>query len=224
MIGYIKSVFKIKSTFVLLVISLFSVLLSFVRVIHSRGPFFLFMLWNLFLAFIPWFIASIMIYKQIKNRFALILLTAIWLVFFPNAPYILTDLMHLGKGLAVPLWYDFILLLSYGLTGMLYGFISLGTIEELISKAFKMKNTWLISIFLIYISCFGIYLGRFLRWNSWDLITNANDVFTDVYTRIFNPFEYKTTWIFTILFGTLLNILYWSYKAYSCEKNIEQQQ
>ena len=71
---------------------------------------------------------------------------------------------------------------------------------------------WVISFFLIYVSCFGIYLGRFLRWNSWDLVKNIESVFDDIFQRIIYPGDHRTTWVFTFLFGTLLNILYIVFK------------
>lgn len=112
----------------------------------------------------------------------------------------------------MPVWYDLILLLSFGFAGMIYGFVSLQMIEEKIRLVFKCKFASFISFILIYVSCFGIYLGRFLRWNSWDLVKNIEGVFGDILQRFISPTDYKTTWIFTFLFGTLLNILYVVFK------------
>jgi len=214
MFYFLKKLFQIKSTYVLMLLSVFSVILSITRVIYTHNEFYLFLFWNLFLAFVPWFIASIVYVNNIKNKLAIFLLIIIWLAFFPNAPYILTDILHLGKGNAIPLWYDLILLLSYSFTGMLYGFISLNMIEEKLKLLIRIKFHGLFSMLLIYVSCFGIYLGRFLRWNSWDIVTNISSLFSDVSDRILRPFDYTTTWGFTILFGTLLNIMYLSYKYF----------
>jgi uncharacterized membrane protein len=219
MLNYIRDILKVKSTRVLAVLSIFSIILSITRIVFSNKIFFMFMFWNLFLAFIPWFIASIILYKKYLNKFLLTFLVLLWLLFFPNAPYVLTDILHLGKGYSVPRWFDLILLLSYGFTGMLYGFISLNIIEELMKSVYKIRFTGMISIVLIYISCFGIYLGRFVRFNSWDIFTIPNEIFINVYTRIINPFEHPTAWIFTLLFGTLLNIIYWSYKNFNRNSN-----
>ena len=214
MFTYIKNVFKIKSTYVLLLLSLFSIALSIMRLAYTDTGFYLFLFWNLFLAFIPWFIASILYVNKIRNKFAITVLTFIWLLFFPNAPYILTDIIHLGIGKNAPLWFDLILLLSYSFTGMLYGFVSLYMIENKLSLLLKRRTYGIIPIFLIYLSCFGVYLGRFLRWNSWDIISNISGLFIDIKNRIINPFQYETTWGFTILFGTLLNGIYFSYKTF----------
>jgi len=215
MLDYIRYILKNKSTLILALLSVFSIILSITRVFFTNKIMFLFMFWNLFLAFIPWFIASIIYYKKYSNKYLLTFLIILWLLFFPNAPYVLTDILHLGKGSSVPRWYDLILLLSYGFTGMLYGFISLYIIEELMKHIYKIRFTGLISFVLIYISCFGIYLGRFLRWNSWDVLTNPNEIIVDIFSRITNPFDYPTTWVFTLLFGTLMNLIYWSYKSFN---------
>lgn len=209
---YFKKIFSYKTTWALLVISLFSIGLSLCRKLITGQVFYMFLLWNLFLAFVPWFAASIVYIKNITNKFLLIIIIIFWLIFFPNAPYILTDLIHLGKGNLMPVWYDLILLLSFGFAGMIYGFVSLQMIEEKIRLVFKIKHASVISFFLIYVSCFGIYLGRFLRWNSWDIVKNIDSVFDDIFQRIIYPGDHRTTWGFTFLFGTLLNILYIVFK------------
>jgi len=214
MFNYIKKIFKVKSTYVLLVLSLFSIALSLMRAVYTNTNIYKFLYWNLFLAFIPWVIASIIYVSKIMNKFIITVLTLIWLIFFPNAPYILTDIIHLGIGNNAPIWFDLILLLSYSFTGMIYGFISLYMIERKLESIIKRKTYGIISILLIYLSCFGVYLGRFLRWNSWDIISNISKLVIDIKDRLINPFEYETTWGFTILFGTLLNAIYFSYKTF----------
>ncbi len=209
---YFKKIFKYKTTLALLIISVLSAILICGRIMYTGQKFFSFMLWNLFLAFVPWFAASIVFVKNIKNKPAIIFLILLWLVFFPNAPYILTDLIHLGKDKSMPVWYDLIMLLSFGFSGLIYGFVSLQMIEEKIKTIFKIKHANITSFFLIYISCFGIYLGRFLRWNTWDLVTNLKAVMGDVFQRVFFPSEYPTAWGFTFLFGTLLNVVYIVFK------------
>lgn len=215
MFDYIKRIWAIRSTRVLLVGSLFSLALSAMRVLYTHDIFFLFLVWNLFLAFVPWFIASVAHIRDIRSWPVLAGIVVLWLAFFPNAPYILTDLIHLGKGWLAPVWFDLILLLSYGFTGMLYGFVSLRMIGLILVSKTGRAAAELLSVPLIYLACFGIYIGRFLRWNSWDLVSNFDSVLADIFVRVTNPFSHTATWAFTILFGTLLNILYWSYKSFA---------
>lgn len=205
---YFQKIFRYKTTWVLLALSLFSMLLSVCRVAVTGRSLFMFMIWNLFLAFVPWFAASVVYVKDIKSKAVIILIILFWLAFFPNAPYVLTDLIHLGKGNSAPVWYDLILLLSYGFSGLIYGFVSLQMIEEKIKSVFRLKHVEILSAVLIYLACFGIYLGRFLRWNSWDLVSRMNLVIQDVVDRMAFPNRHPTTWIFTFLFGTLLNMVY----------------
>ena len=87
------------------------------------------MAWNLFLAFVPWLLSSFLYFHKIKKNLLCALIIFVWMLFFPNAPYVLTDLLHLRKDLSVPVWYDFIMLLSYAFTGLLYAFVSLNFIE-----------------------------------------------------------------------------------------------
>jgi uncharacterized membrane protein len=214
MLKFIRDVFAVRSTWILLFLSLFSIGLTVARVMLSGDTHFLFLWWNLFLAFIPWAIAAFIRVRKIHNRFALTVLLACWIVFFPNAPYILTDLIHLQPSWRAPLWYDLILLASFAFAGMLYGFVSLHLLEARFFRRLPKFWAGAASVGVIYLSCFGIYLGRFLRWNSWDIVNNPGPVLSDILARFANPVAHRETWGFTILFGTLLNLIYWSYKTF----------
>ena len=209
---YFVKIFRERNTFVLMFMSVFSLLLSVFRVLYTSEIYFLFMIWNLFLAFVPWFLISIIYVNELRRRWAIVLITVVWIAFFPNAPYILTDLIHLGRDKSAPVWYDLILLLSYGFTGLIYGFSGLEMFEKLISKRAGTVRRAVIIVSLIYVSCFGVYIGRFLRWNSWDLLLNLDDVFKDVVQLIGSPVSNIGTWIFTFLFGTMLTLLYYGYR------------
>lgn len=187
-----------------------AVCMSLIRVLITGQPFYLFMNTNLFLAFIPWLFASFVYVNNVSNKIILCIVMFFWLLFFPNAPYMLTDLIHLRvpQFRNAPLWYDLIMLLTFGFAGLYYGFISLQMIEEKISTVFNCRFAKWISMGFIYLSCFGIYLGRFLRWNSWDLFGRFVGLMKDVLYRVIMPVDYWRTWGFTILAGTLLNIVY----------------
>lgn len=215
MFKYVRDVFSIRSTWVLLSLSVFSILLTVVRVFVTGNSMFLFLWWNLFLAFIPWSIATLVRVRQIQNRWILSLLLVCWIVFFPNAPYILTDLVHLQDDRSAPLWFDLILLLSFGFAGMLYGFVSLHLLETRFLRSISRFWSGVVSVGLVYLACFGIYLGRFLRWNSWDLVDDLRPVLSDIFVRLADPLANRETWGFTLLFGTFLNLIYWSFKAFS---------
>jgi len=173
---------------------------------------YIFLYWNLFLAFIPWAMSSLVMVspKLREKKFVLWGLLAVWMLFFPNSPYILTDLFHLRTKSAMPVWFDLGLILSFAWTGLVYGFVSLSDIENLLSKKFTRSVTSLMIVVLLFISSFGIYLGRYLRWNSWDIIHKPTELFTDIAIRFIDPFSHPRTWGMTILMGILLNAMFWS--------------
>ncbi|NQY10193.1 MAG: DUF1361 domain-containing protein [Flavobacteriales bacterium] len=186
--------------------------ISILRCIITETSVFLFLNWNLFLAFIPWLLSSIMRRSPLlqERKLALILLVASWLLFFPNAPYILTDLFHLKARSTIPVWFDLVLIMSFAWTGFLFGFISLWDIEKILSKFTAKQNIPIISGVLLFVSSFGIYIGRYLRWNSWDVIQEPLGLLHDIGERIVNPWDHPTTWGMTIFMGILLNMIYWS--------------
>lgn len=168
--------------------------------------------WNLFLAFIPWALTStVMISPKLKkNKWILIPLLATWILFFPNAPYILTDLFHLRIETKVPIWYDLVLILSFAWTGLLYGLVSLFDIEKILIPFVKKRVVTAVSMLLLFISGFGIYIGRFLRWNSWDIMNRPHALLGDIADRFIDPASHPRTWAVTILMGVFLNMIYWS--------------
>jgi uncharacterized membrane protein len=201
--------------------SIFSATLSFIRIYFTGSPLFLFLNWNLFLAFIPWALTTYIQLKPhiLKNKFALTSIVATWLLFFPNAPYIVTDLFHLRLSTAAPLWFDTVLIMSFSWAGLVFGFVSLMDIESLISNRLSPLVKQLTISSLLFLSAFGIYLGRFLRWNSWDILRDPMHLFSDIGNRILNPVDHPTTWGVTLLMGLLLNMMYWTIRSLSVSKN-----
>lgn len=192
--------------------SLFCFGISLTRYFITGTKVFLFLNWNLFLAFIPWLLSSVIVIKGIDKKFILILLILSWLVFFPNSPYILTDLFHLRLRSSAPIWFDLIVILSFAWTGLIYGFTSLMDIEVLLKKYLKEKWINFTIVLFLFLSGFGIYLGRYLRWNSWDILTNPFELSSDIIDRFVNPFIHPRTWGMTLLMGILLNAMYFSIK------------
>ncbi|MFT6501951.1 MAG: putative membrane protein [Crocinitomicaceae bacterium] len=198
-------------------------LFSLFRVFFTDSGMYLFLNWNLFLAFVPWALSLFVLLKpkiQTKKR-TLILLLGVWLLFFPNAPYILTDLFHLTNRAAMPKWFDLILILSFAWVGLIFAFLSLRHIEILLAPVMRQKRIAILSSSLLFIGSFGIYLGRYLRWNSWDIVQHPFDLMYDVGNRVVSPFEYPRAWGVTIFMGIFLNMIYWSLKL--IKKQVGQQ-
>ena len=186
--------------------------LSAFRYYISDTKVFLFLNWNLFLAWIPLLLSSFIFAFNIKSKISLIFIIIVWILFFPNSPYILTDLFHLRARNSVPIWYDLIVILSYAWTGLICGFISLNDIEKSLSEYGKRNGINAIIIFFLFMSSFGVYLGRFLRWNSWDVLNNPFGLFSDIVVRFIYPLEYTKTWGVTVLMGIMLNFMYFTFK------------
>lgn len=156
--------------------TVFSVLIWRIRVEYSGSGRYGFLIWNLFLAWIPFIIAYFAhtITLQRKLLYIVIPIAAFfWLIFFPNAPYILTDFQHLAKpSPELPVWYDVIMLIWFAFTGLLLGVVSLFLMQEIIRREFGRWLGWGLVAAVTALSSAGIYVGRFLRWNSWDIFSN----------------------------------------------------
>jgi len=203
-----------KETIWLFCCAIFCISLSFYRIYYTQKNFFLFLNWNLLLAVVPYVLSSVLISNNYlrNSKIAFVIVLAVWILFFPNSPYIFTDLFHIKIRKIIPIWYDLVLILSFAFTGIMFGFKSLAHLIQ-ISDAFvskKVQNTAI--IFLFFLSSYGIYLGRFLRWNSWDLLNEPTKLLGDVGEHLSNPTENVSVWGMTLIMGLFLNMFYWSFR------------
>ncbi len=186
-------------------------LLAF-RIAYTRGLTYTNLAWNLFLAWLP-VVSSFVAYKLYCQGLSyctpLLLGSAfIWLLFFPNAPYLLTDILHL-KPSDVPLWYDLILLVAFAWTGTFLGLVSLYLMQTVVYRLAGGLASWLFVVGTLAAGSFGIYLGRFLRWNSWDIFTNPGQIVADIVQRLRDPLAHPQTFAFSLLFFLFLVSAYW---------------
>lgn len=195
---------------VLLVLVCFA--LSIFRVEYSGTHHFLFLIWNLFLAGIPYVLVQLSFFEKSNSKWGVAVIMGVWLLFFPNAPYILTDLFHLSYNSSMPIWFDLVLILLYAWTGLLAGFFSLSRIEHKFNDLFRWRYTGIFSLGLLFLSSFGIYLGRYLRFNSWDLFQRPSSLIGQVADRFIHPMEHPKTWGFTVFMGIMLSLFYFSMK------------
>lgn len=160
------------------------------------------LLWNLLLASVPlvW-AAAFQSALESKRRVLAALCFALWLLFLPNAPYLLTDLIHLGPRPPVPLWFVLVVLLSCAGTGTLLGYLSLGTVHHVVERSFGTVWGWGIVVGSLGLCGFGIYVGRFLRWNSWDALTRPIALLRDIVARFVEAGPYPHPVPVTLLFG-----------------------
>jgi uncharacterized membrane protein len=176
---------------------------------------FVFLAWNLFLAAIPLGFA-VLLSKIERWRLATPFISG-WLLFFPNAPYVLTDLLHLHPRSGIPVWYDLLMLLSFALVSLWMGFQSLQLVQVWIARKSSLLMAWSFVGICLMLSGFGIYLGRFLRWNSWDIVSNPGSLLGDIWERFADPLAHGQTWGVTLGFGGLLLVayLFWMFSTTS---------
>jgi uncharacterized membrane protein len=170
-----------------------------------------FLVWNLILAWIPYLSSLWADYLHARHPgrwWQLLLPGALWLAFFPNAPYIITDFWHLRERAPIPLWYDIGLLSAFALTGLFLAVYSLRTMQRLVRSYVGLFPSWLFAAAVLGLGGLGVYLGRFLRWNSWDLLLNPQSVWADVTARLADPLGHPQTFGVTILFAAILWVCY----------------
>ncbi len=190
---------------------LFTAVLLVLRLFMTGTVTFFFLSWNIFLAVLPLYFSH-KLEGVSMGAFRAAVLLALWLIFFPNAMYIVTDLFHLRKHTGIPLWYDLLLLMSAALTGIVMGFVSLHNVERWLMQWLQPRYTHLI-VFVLFLLCgYGIYMGRYLRWNSWDVVVQPYALLADVRTHVVHPFRNIDCWLVTILFGMWLHILYYYFR------------
>lgn len=167
--------------------------------------------WNLFLAWTPYLFSLLAVTLQRlfpRQWLLLIIPVGLWLIFYPNAAYIVTDFLHLEQRPGIPLWYDILLLAAFSWTGMFLAIASLGAVQGLVKEYLGSFAGWLFAAIALGLSGLGIYLGRFGRWNSWDLLFQPKNILKDIALALINPFENRTFFGFTILITAFLVVCY----------------
>ncbi len=212
----IKHRYKLAIFILLAAASIGCILLIGARVAYSDSLRHINLVWNLFLAWIPFVLAYAGYAVSWKRRtlyLALPIFAFLWLIFLPNAPYLLTDLQHLNQPVTnVPLWYDVLLMIWFSWTGMLLGVISLYLMHEIVIRTFGKVAGWLFVLAVSGLSSLGIYLGRFLRWNSWDLLQEPQEVIRDSLSLLTDPS--RSTIGFTFLFTAFFLFVYLTLYAF----------
>jgi uncharacterized membrane protein len=178
------------------------------RIVYSHRLEYTYLAWNLFLAWLP-MLCALAAYNAGKRRTRLSWLLVAgcalaWLLFFPNAPYLLTDILHLQPRADAPLWFDLVLLLAFAWTGFFLGLVSLVLMQTLVRRAAGAIASWAFALAVLGLSGFGIYLGRFLRWNSWDIVFSPGSLLADMVQPLLHPFLHAQTIAFSALFSLFL--------------------
>ncbi len=180
------------------------------RIVYSGNPRYFFLGWNIFLAWIPYVLSIQFFHYRKKEKWKQLFLFGSWLLFFPNALYIVTDLVHLRDETNMPWWFDAMLLFAAAFAGLLMAFVSLRNTERYFATIFSRKNVQLLIFSLLFLGSFGVYLGRFERWNSWNIVNDPLELALNILTCIINPVENVKVWAITVLFTGVYSLLYYS--------------
>ena len=184
------------------------------RVAYSESGRHLGLIWNLFLAWIPFMLAYFshaISWRRIWLYLVIPVIAFLWLIFFPNAPYMLTDLQDLSRGsFGAPLWYDVIIVVWSSWTGMLLGVISLYLMQDIVHRTFGRFAGWVFVFLISGLSSFGIYIGRFVRLNSWDILQDPAEAAMDILGLIIDPSRRLAafTLLYTFFFLFIYLLLY----------------
>tara|TARA_R110002051_G_scaffold101623_5_gene172463 strand:- start:1314 stop:1991 length:678 start_codon:yes stop_codon:yes gene_type:complete len=195
-----------KLYFHLLLSIIFAISLVLIRMKITNSHFYIFLIWNLFLAGIPYIISQtiknhvLLQSSKVYRYFGLIT----WIIFLPNSPYIITDLIHLENGNSNLVWFDLFLVFVFAVNGLLLGLLSMLDMFQIISFRYSKKVACITMIKASFLAGYGIYLGRFLRFNSWDIMIQPKSLFNQM---IYSIYDAKMILI-TFIFGGFIWILF----------------
>ncbi len=197
----------------LALMSFFCIALVLFRFVLTGNLRFFYFIWNLFLAWIPFWI-SMGLFRAYRNRpgpsFPFWIWLLPWLFFYPNAPYLLTDMIHITEnGLQyreISIWFDIFLVLFFSFAGLLLGFMSMLDIFKLIQKWYGLSGARWFYLSSTFLCAIGLFVGRFLRWNSWDLFIRPMDVISN--TLRINGYAFFEMSVFVLFFFVFLIFVY----------------
>ena len=199
--------------FTMVVCSGMSILLWVIRAVKSGTTVYASLNFNLFLAWIPAVFALIAynVYRKGSCFGAAVALgcAVVWLLFFPNAPYLITDLVHLRPRVEeMPYWFDQILYMAYAFSGCYLGMISLILMQSLVRRSLGTIVSWLFALASLVAAGFGIYIGRFLRFNSWDILLNPIPLIKEIFSWFRHPKTNSDAFIFALTFSLFFAAIY----------------
>ena len=210
----LKLLFK-RETFMPVAAMLFASAICFIlvlgRVLWTANFVWGFLLCNLFVAWVPVLFALVgREHFQVGKRpgWRFYALSAAWLLFFPNAPYIFTDLIHLTNRFLTYFWIDLAIVLSCALTGLVLGFVSLYLMHAVVTRMYGRMVGWSFVAVAAGLCSFGIYLGRFLRFNSWDVVAKPAKLAESIGAVATGQTVHPQHFAFLVIFATFLFIAY----------------
>lgn len=190
--------------------SILCVALVAFRAWHAGRDAYGFLIWNLVLAWIP-FLVALGLYDAIRRRAPVLVrgtLAALWLLFLPNAPYLVTDLVHLGRIHGAPLWYDAGMIGAFAGVGLILGLGSILLVHSAVSRAYGALLGWLLLVPVLGLCSVGVGLGRFARLNSWDALTKPDRLGDVLVSHFSDPLGSRRAVAATVGYAGFLAVAY----------------
>ena len=172
--------------------------------------------WNLFLACVPYGVSlcAAAFHRRFPRRaWTLLPLFGLWLLFLPNAPYLLTDFIHLRDNATAQIWFDTTLLAIYALTGYMLAIVSLAIMHRLVRDIFGWRVGWAFVLASLVLAGVGIHLGRVQRYNSWDVATHPQALLEDILVPLVHPLMHPHTAFDALRYATILLVGYVAFLA-----------
>jgi len=194
---------------VLLLSCAFSVALALFRVAYTGETMFLWLNWNLFLAFLPFAITTLLLrhVAWIHRTYRFLPVFVAWLLLLPNSFYILTDLFHLRNRPGMPQWYDLALILSFAWNGLLLGVASMRVMEKITATKWNIPEEGFVLLVMLF-NALGVYIGRYLRFNSWDVLVDPFALASEMFHLFLHPLQNRFEWSMIICYTMLLSLMY----------------
>lgn len=180
------------------------------RIWHTGDTINSFLLWNMSLAVVPLVAAVALQLASLRDGLSVLKVAVfgVWLAFLPNAPYLATSFTHLYRYQPVPMWFDIAMFGSFAATGILIGYAAVADVEAVLAEKFGRAVGTTIAFGSLLLCGFGIYLGRILRWNSWDVVTSPWTLGRQIAHHVANPLSHTTTWEVSAIYGVGLVLGY----------------
>lgn len=195
----------------------FSIALVMARVTYTGKHTYLSLIWNLFLAWLPYMVSTWLQKRNLvyTNPLKFVMVAFVWLLFIPNSFYIMTDLFHLGEHNNVPNWFDLALIISFAWDGLLLGILSVRQMEKMMQQFLPGIRELFFIYPIMWLNALGIYIGRYPRFNSWDIVTNPIGLTAYILRMLWHPIQFKYAWGMVACFSIFMTLIYLTIKRIS---------
>lgn len=200
-------------------LSLVSIGFYGVGAVQNHDTAFSYLLWNLCLAWLPFLLVLLLLRllrRRLWSNWLCVTVTLFWLIFLPNSFYMISDFIHIQDIQRHDLLYDVVMFTSFVFSAALVGFVSLYLVHRLLLRRLSVHISAGLITLIIFLCSFAIYVGRDLRWNSWDVLLNPAGLLFDISDRLIHPLDSGAAVSTTASFFILLISLYtvgWQFMA-----------